>query len=105
MSVIPLVDRLPLAMSKLAAAVRDGTLPAGHTADIPRDLQAWREQSQTLLGISTFGYTSVSLLDVADPERIQMTSTRSGCSVAMTSDQMPPPECPHSAHGTLSISG
>ena len=42
MSMTPLVERLPLVMSNLAAAVRDGILPAGHTADIPRDLQAWR---------------------------------------------------------------
>ena len=43
MSVTPLVERLPLAMGSLASAVRDGTLPAGSTAEIPRDLKAWRE--------------------------------------------------------------
>ncbi len=42
MSVTPTVERLPLAMSPLAAAVRDGTLPQGTTAEIPRDVQGWR---------------------------------------------------------------
>ena len=43
MSVMPFVERLPLAMGPLALAVRDGTLPAGSTAEIPRTLKAWRE--------------------------------------------------------------
>ena len=40
-----------------------------------------------------------------EPERIHTAATRSGCSAAITSAQMPPPEWPHNAHGTLSISG
>jgi bacillithiol synthase len=42
MSVTPLVERLSLAMGPLATAVRDGALPTGNTAAIPRDLSAWR---------------------------------------------------------------
>ncbi len=42
MSVTPRVERLSLAMGPLATAVRDGTLPAGFTAETPRSMQAWR---------------------------------------------------------------
>jgi bacillithiol synthase len=41
MSMTPLVEHLPLAMGALAEAVRNGTLPPGHSADIPRDRAAW----------------------------------------------------------------
>ena len=36
MSVTPRVERLPLSMGPLASAVRDGTLPAGASADVPQ---------------------------------------------------------------------
>ena len=42
MSVVPTVERLPLAMGSLAAAVRDGTLPMGFTAETPHNMQGWR---------------------------------------------------------------
>jgi uncharacterized protein YllA (UPF0747 family) len=42
MSMTPRVERLPLAMSPLATAVRDGNLPAGFTAETPHSMQAWR---------------------------------------------------------------
>src|SRR5437016_445783 len=41
----------------------------------------------------------------AEPDRIHTATTRSGCRVVITSDQIPPPEWPHKAHGTLSTSG
>jgi len=44
MSVSPLIQRLPLGMSPLAAAVAAGTLPAGSTAEVPRSAAQWREQ-------------------------------------------------------------
>ncbi len=47
MSVGPLVEHLPLAMGSLAIAVRDGTLPTGNTAEIPRDLTAWRNHIES----------------------------------------------------------
>ena len=42
MSVTPRVERLALAMGPLATAVREGRLPAGATADIPRTAEEWR---------------------------------------------------------------
>ncbi len=44
MSVAPIVERLPLAFGPLAAAMRDGTLPSGTTADVPKGLRDWRER-------------------------------------------------------------
>ncbi len=44
MSVAPIVERLPLALGPLAAAMRDGALPFGTTADVPRTLRDWRER-------------------------------------------------------------
>lgn len=43
MSVMPIVERLPLAMGPLGAAVRDGTLPPGSAAPVPQDVREWRE--------------------------------------------------------------
>src|ERR1035441_4748044 len=39
----------------------------------------------------------------AVPERSHRTTTRSECRHAMTLAQMPPPECPQSAHGTVGM--
>ncbi len=41
MSVMPTVERLPLAMGTLATAVRDGTLPQGMSLEAPRDRRDW----------------------------------------------------------------
>lgn len=47
MSVSPIVERLPLTLGPLAAAVRDGTLPAGNVELRPRGLASWQEQVET----------------------------------------------------------
>src|SRR5216684_1482243 len=40
-----------------------------------------------------------------EPDRRNTAATRSGYRVVITSDQMPPPECPHRAQGTVASSG
>lgn len=41
---MPIVERVPLAMGKLASAVWHGMLPPGTTAAVPQSRQAWMEQ-------------------------------------------------------------
>jgi putative ABC transport system permease protein len=49
----------------------DPRFAAGPGPVYTADVQDWRSQSKTVLEISMYGNTSMSLLDVADPERIQ----------------------------------
>ena len=92
MSVIPLVDRLPLAMSKLAAAVRDGTLPAGHTADIPRDLQGWRTHiavcREPMMGPG-WATTLREAMRPAGPAAARIARVSGGQGVVVTTGQQP----------------
>ena len=92
MSVTPLVERLPLAMGPLAGAVRDGTLPAGNTADVPRDLKAWREHidvcREPMMGL---GWTTTlrEALRATGPAAVRLARVSGGQGVVVTTGQQP----------------
>ena len=92
MSVTPLVERLPLAMGSLASAVRDGTLPAGSTAEIPRDLKAWREHIEVcrepMMGLG-WTLTLREALRASGPAAVRLARVSGGQGVVVTTGQQP----------------
>ncbi len=92
MSVTPIVERLPLSMSPLATAVRDGTLPPGSTAEIPRDHKAWREHIEVcrepMMG---FGWANSlkEALRPSGPAAARLARVSGGQGVVVTTGQQP----------------
>ncbi len=92
MSVMPFVERLPLAMGPLALAVRDGTLPTGSTAEIPRDLKAWREHielcREPMMGIG-WATTLREAMRPSGPAAARLARVSGGQGVVVTTGQQP----------------
>ncbi len=92
MSVTPLVERLPLAMGALATAVRDGTLAPGSTADIPRDLKAWRAHIEVCREPMMGPGWATSLREAmrpAGPAAARLARVSGGQGVVVTTGQQP----------------
>lgn len=92
MSVMPFVERLPLAMGPLALAVRDGTLPPGSTPDIPRDLKAWREHiavcREPMMGVA-WATSLREAMRPAGPAAARLARVSGGQGVVVTTGQQP----------------
>ena len=92
MSVMPLVERLQLATGPLASAVRDGTLPHGSTAEIPRDLKAWREHialcREPMMGIG-WTMTLREAMRASGPAAVRLARVSGGQGVVVTTGQQP----------------
>jgi bacillithiol synthase len=92
MSVTPRVERLPLPLGPLASAVRDGTLPVGVTAEVPRTLQAWREHMalcrEPMMGPG-WANTLHEALRPAGAAAARLARVSGGQGVVVTSGQQP----------------
>ncbi len=92
MSVTPRVQRLSLAMSPLAAAVRDGTLPPGSTAEVPRSAREWREQvelsRQPMMGLG-WAETLREAMRPAGAAAARLARVSGGQGVVVTTGQQP----------------
>ncbi len=92
MSVTPIVERLSLAMGPLAMAVRDGTLPAGFTAERPQTMQAWRHHIEAcrepMMGPG-WATTLREAMRPSGPAAARLARVSGGQGVVVTTGQQP----------------
>jgi len=93
MSVTPQVEHLPLAMGTLAAAVRDGTLPAGMTPEAPpRDHRSWMEHiascREPMMGLA-WGTTLREAMRPTGAAAARLARVTGGQGVVVTTGQQP----------------
>ncbi len=92
MSVAPIVERLPLALGPLAAAMRDGALPSGTSADVPKDLRDWHERIEVcrepMMGIG-WANTLREAMRPTGAAAARLARVSGGQGVVVTSGQQP----------------
>jgi len=93
MSVMPQVERLPLAMGTLATAVRDRTLPPGMTLPAPPlDQRSWMEHiewcREPMMGLS-WGTTLREAMRPTGPAAARLARVTGGQGVVVTTGQQP----------------
>ncbi|MCC7053360.1 MAG: bacillithiol biosynthesis BshC [Gemmatimonadaceae bacterium] len=92
MSMTPVVERVPLGLGPLAAAVRAGTLPAGNLELIPRDLRSWQEQielaREPMMGLR-WADTLREALRPAGAAAARLARVSGGQGVVVTTGQQP----------------
>jgi len=92
MSMTPRVELMPLAIGPLGAAVRDGTLPEGFTAEIPRDRRSWNEQieqcREPMMGVG-WADTMRDALRPSGAAAARLARVANGQGVVVTTGQQP----------------
>ena len=92
MSVMPQVERLPLAMGALATAVRDGTLPEGMAVEAPRDRRGWMERIEScrepMMGLG-WGVTLREAMRPTGVAAARLARVTGGQGVVVTTGQQP----------------